>query len=332
MALNCLTSKIGYYNFCGVKPDKLLLNDLPGFTLSDYEWVTDEEKQTGSDVLDAAIRMGAEKVEEDITAYLYPQVTRLDSWANKTVGEIKENLYVKNAQANKKWGVRIKMDSAPYLALYVNSVSYFPVNSGTGNIEIYNTLTGGLIYTESVTFTGGEVNVYPLDQLFRMDGQIVDVVILIESDVPVYTIESFARGNCGSCALKAINQYMYNDMVSISDSAVVIDRNLKSVNHTGGLIINYTLRCDIADYICGLSVGLKRAIFYAAGISLMDEIIFGKRLNSLTTVNKDDAIALKDRYANEYGVLMDRVVNSAKLPKSPCFYCNPTIKSVNRIP
>lgn len=333
MALNCIKNKISYWDGCGEKPSVLLLNDLPGFTLNQVESLTTNERQTAADVMDAVIRMGAEKVEEDVTAYLWPSVTPVDSFQNITIGEIYGDLKTKTGIAGGKWGIRLRVDHAPFFSLYLNTVQYYPVANGSGTVNVYNVLTCNVILTQNITFTGGVLNSLELDTVIRFDGQPIDVIITIESDVNVYFVQAFNRGGCGSCSGRYVgNQYAWVDMGYIAAGNPVIDKNIKSINHTGGLIVNYSLRCDIADYICSLSVGLKRAIFYASGIALMDEIIFGKRLNSLTTVHKDDAIQMKAQFAAEYGNIMERVTATAKLPKSPCFYCNPSVIQVNRIP
>lgn len=332
MALNCIKNKVSYRYGCEPITDALLLNDLPGFTLSDAEWITTEERQTGTDVLNAAIRMGAEKVEEDVAAFLWPSVTPVDSWENKTVGDIADNLVVKTGTAGKLWGQRIRLDQAPYLSFYLNSARYFPTSTGTGTLKVINVLTGVEMYSQSVSFIGQQINTFEIDKEFRVDGQIIDIVVVITANTSVYEINAFNRGNCGSCSGRYLNTYVWADMIQYDSSDAVIDKNLRSISHTGGLILSYNLRCDIADYICGLSVGLKRAVWYAAGIALMDEVIMGKRINSLTTVDKDDAISLRERYVTEYGNIMSRVTQTAKLPKNPCFFCNPAVIPVNRIP
>lgn len=332
MALNCLQNKVSYRYGCEAPSDALLLNDLPGFTLSDTEWITTEERQTGTDVLNAAIRMGAEKVEEDVTAFLWPSVTPVDSWENKTVGDIRDNLVTKTGQASQYWGQRIRIDQSPFLSLYVNSVSYFPTSTGSGTLKVFNVLTGVEMYSQAVNYTGQQINRFEIDKQFRVDGQIIDIVVVITADTSVYEVNAFNRGNCGSCSGRYLNTYVWADMIKFDPLMPVIDKNLRSISHTGGMILNYNLRCDIADYTCGLSIGLKRAIWYAAGIAIMDEIIMGKRINSLTTVDKDDAIALRERYVSEYGNIMSRVTQTAKIPKNPCFFCNPAVIPVNRIP
>jgi hypothetical protein len=330
MALECLKSKVGFWNGCGTRPSKLLLNDLPGFQLSDAEWITDQQRQTGFDVLESALRLGAERVEEDVIQMLYPSAKVVESWQNKTLGEIQPNKKVKTGIAGAYSGIRIRLDRAPYFAMYVNNVGFFPVSNGSGTLRIYNLLTGAEIYSQAVTWIGGQVNTFAVDTQLRFDGNPIDVIVVIDS-VNVYYVNTFERGNCGTCKGRYAD-LMYNDMIYVLSGADKIENNLKTLGHSGGLWVNYSMQCDIADYICSLSVALKRAIWYSAGINLMDEIIYGKQINSLTTVGKDDAIALKNEYGAKYAEVMERVLNNAKLPNSPCFFCNPPVKSVTRIP
>lgn len=331
MALNCLVNKVGFYNGCGTRPNKLLLNDLYGFNLDMAEYISDKDKQTGEDVLNAAIKAASEKVEDDVRSFLTPGAMVFDTYSNRHVGTVADNLKVKTAESGVLKGIRLELSRAPFFSLYINRINFFPAESGTGAIKVYNLLTGAELDSFNITFTAGEICSVEVDKEYRFDGQPIDVIIVAPS-VDVYRVNMWDGGDCNKCQGRFINPYLFGNSIKVNNASPKIQSSLRTEVHTGGLWLNYSLRCDVADYICGMSTGLMRAVWYAAGIEVMNEIIFSQRLNNITTVGKDDAIELKNQYVEEYNTIMQRVVDTSKLPNNPCFLCKPTVTNYNAIP
>jgi hypothetical protein len=74
------------------------------------------------------------------------------------------------------------------------------------------------------------------------------------------------------------------------------------------------------------------AMFYKSGMAWCDEMIYGKRLNSLTTVQKSDAEKLKKDYSDKYVESMNMVLQNIILPNDICFQCEAIINVKNSIP
>jgi len=335
--LNCLSNKVSWWDGCGDRPNLLLLNDLTGFHLAMADFVTfqDPERQTATDIFNSAIRNGCDKVEQDVRAYLQPKMTFVESFGNKILGTVSENKKERNPDSY-NYGIQVQLFRSPYFLFHLNSVYFFPKTSGTGNIKVYNTLTGTVLDTIAVTFTGAQINLFQIDKAYTFDEQAVNISIVLIPDAPtvVYDVQLWrVNQNCGSCHEgRYVNEYLFANKVKILPSAQPIDQNFLSAQHTGGIYINYNLVCDISDFICGMSIALKTAVWYQSGIKIMDEILFTDRLNSLTTINADKAKELKEMYEFEYSKIMERVVNSSNVPKSPCFHCNPTVRVATVIP
>lgn len=92
--------------------------------------------------------------------------------------------------------------------------------------------------------------------------------------------------------------------------------------------------CTIDDLICKVIADFTDALLYVHGNELMIERLFSPRLNSYTTVNKDEAYELRDHYQLEYEKELARAVKS--IPKAmieDCFECTGNrIQSVQRLP
>lgn len=333
--LNCLANKVTWWDGCGSKPQKLLLNNLPGMDIGIADWVTGEQKKSISEVLNSCIESAVNRTESEVRMFMQPQMSVMTAFSNITLGYISDSGKLRQPDG-KMYGIRMKLGRSPSMALQINKVFFFPEIDGHGKVYIYDLLTGVEKDSFDVEFEGGKVNEYSLDLLennvYRFDNQPVDVAIVMQTDVAVYNVELWAPSTCGLCTGRWSNEWVYANSVKIDPALPKIERNVKTAQHTGGLYINYNVICDISDYLCGISDGLKMAVWYAAGSAMMDEVIFSTRLNSATTVNKDDAIERKSFYESKYSEVMSLATENAVLPKSPCFVCNKTITAHSAIP
>lgn len=332
--LDCLKSKVTWYDGCGTKPAALLLNNLPGFNINFADYVTDDRKKSAAEVLNSCIENGAQKVEDDVRSFLMPNQTGMEGFQNMDLGIISDNLKERPQDGN-MYGVRIDLCRAKFIAFQLNRISFFPKETGTGTLRVYDLLTGVQKSETAISFAGGQVNTYPVDTVYTFDGQPINLAVVIETTATVYDVQPYSRDNsCSVCRLtgRYINEWMYADAVKINLGAPKVENNAKSAAHTGGVFINYNFICDISDYICGQSAGLKLAVWYAAGMLAMKEIIHSDRINSATTVGKDDAMKLLDDYMQEYNNIMGRVQRSTTPPNTPCFVCNKRVNVNTRIP
>ena len=330
--LECLRNKVSYWDGCGMRPDKLLLNNLRGFDISFADSVTDQEKKTAEEVLNSCIDMGAQRVEDEIRGFMLPDQTAVQAFRNKTLGEPSANQKERTPDG-KMYGFRIDLCRASFISFQLNRVYFYPKTDGTGTIHIYDLVTGVQKLSQAVTFTGGEVNVFVIDRLFGFDNHPMDIAIVMETSVTVYDIQPWQR-SCSSCSERGryFHDWMYANAVKIDPTAVKIESNALSASHTGGMYINYNLVCDISDYLCGAASGLKLAVWYASGSAAMDEILYSNRINSITTIHRDRAQELKTVYEAEYAKHMGQVTKNSQVPESPCFVCNAQVKQITKIP
>lgn len=91
--------------------------------------------------------------------------------------------------------------------------------------------------------------------------------------------------------------------------------------------------CSIEDLICGSKESLIDVLLFSFGIQLMLERLYSSRLNSFTTIDRDQAAELKDFYQVEYERALELAVKN--LPKSlidGCFNCVSRVQYVERLP
>lgn len=330
--LNCLRNKVSWWDGCGTKPDALLLNSLRGFDISFADYVTGDQRKTAAEVLDTCIDHGAQRVEDEMRLFISPNQTAVTAFRNKTLGQPSGNLK-ERPQDGKLYGLRIDLCRAPYLALQLNVLYFYPKTDGSGTVRVFDLLTGTEKLAQDVTFIGGEVNAITLDKVLSFDNHGINVMVTMETDVTVYDVQPWER-SCTSCGdgCRYFGDWMYAGAVKIDRSKSKIAQNVQGASHTGGIYLNYNLTCDISDYLCGASTGLKLAVWYAAGSAAMDEILFSDRINSATTVRRENAAELKNIYEGEYARHMGQVTGGTETPRTPCFVCNTQVKQKTMIP
>lgn len=330
--LNCLVNKVGFWDGCGNKPSSLLLNNLRGFDISFPDFVTNEQKKTASELLQSCIDNGAQRVEDEFKTFMSPNQNVINSFSLSTVGEPTNNQKIRPQDGN-IYGLKLNLCRATFIGIQLNSVFVYPKDSGAGFVRIWNLLNGSLFLEIPTTFIGGEINQISVDRLFTFDTNAVNLAVTFETDVDVYDVQPYQR-TCTSCPCEGryFNDYLFANAVKFSSGSTKIDSNAKGANHTGGMFLNYNLVCDASDLICSASSALKVAVWYAAGSAAMDEILFSKRLNSITTVHKESAKELKDIYEAEYSKYMTQITGSISIPRNPCFVCETQVKQTTQIP
>ena len=91
--------------------------------------------------------------------------------------------------------------------------------------------------------------------------------------------------------------------------------------------------CEPADVLCAAKEIFTDAWWYLLGCELVLERIYSPRLNRYTTIDKDQAVELKDFYGVEYEKAMEEAVHA--IPHAlveDCFECVQSIQTVERLP
>jgi hypothetical protein len=332
--MECLTRLIGIWDQCGPKTTGVkYINDLPGFNLSMADYLTSQEKQTGIEVIQGCINNAADEIETEIRSFLDPRMRLGSIIGSSIVGYFADNKNVKAADAGYLGGSQLELGNQNYLGAYIESVTIFTPNTYTNeNLYIYDLTQGALLDTIPFSSTGDQYTEVSINKLYKSNGQFLNLFFCRTAGTSYQT--DVIQNGCFTCGWKKYNVdgYLYARSAKILDSADKIQNNLEGSTHSYGISIKYQLVCDSSNFICSLSSRLKMAMFYKSGMAWCDEIIYGKRLNSLTTVQKSDAEKLKKDYSDKYVESMNMVLQNIILPNDICFQCEAIINVKNSIP
>ena len=112
-----------------------------------------------------------------------------------------------------------------------------------------------------------------------------------------------------------------------------LESNLSYTGYTGGLSIQYTVECDTDQFICSLKSRLAYSVMLRAGVLILQDVIYGTtRVNSVTTIDREKAEALKEDYELQYSEAIQNALHNVRFPNDICFRCDQRIKVISRIP
>jgi hypothetical protein len=91
--------------------------------------------------------------------------------------------------------------------------------------------------------------------------------------------------------------------------------------------------CDYSALICWNKELFESAWIYLCGAELMLERTFSDRINKLTTVDKDQAEALRDLYTGQYEQALEDTIGGLTInAEDGCIECQAMVKTVERLP
>jgi hypothetical protein len=73
-------------------------------------------------------------------------------------------------------------------------------------------------------------------------------------------------------------------------------------------------------------------LLYKAGMLILKELEFSKRLNGIVVFNRERNQELATYYQEQYDNYMQRYFDAAQLPNTGCFACKQRVRQVSRIP
>ena len=333
--MECLTRLVGIWDQCGPKTAGVkYINDLPGFVLSMADYLSNQEQQTGLEVIQKCINTASDELETELRAFFDPRMRLGSIVGNSTVGFYWDNKIVKPADVDFYGGIQLELGNNNNLGVYIQSLVIFTPNTYTEqNIYVWDLTQGIILDTIPFSSTGDQYTEITIDKLYKSNGQFLN--LFIATDAGTSYQSDVIYGGCGACSgwrKYLMDGYLYARAAKLPITADPIQSNLQSSKHAYGMSIKYQLICDSSNFICAISSRLKMAMYYRAGMAWCDEILYSDRLNSLTTVKKADAEKLKKDYSEKYEAAMNTVLQNMVLPNDICFQCESIISVKTMIP
>lgn len=333
--MGCLDTLVGVRG-CGSETRDFYVNDLTGIKIPDFDKAISPEHKNASAALTDIVSFATKYVERTISNHLGTKYQLKSFIENNAVGYFYDNKETVAAQPTYLTGYEIKIDSVPYLNLFIQGLRLFVNTTGTVQVKIYDLIQGKVVSTADVSALAGEiVNVNGLDLSFATNKQRLHLFIGYQSTFESYktsylppyysfgTNESCGDNNCGTYR----NGYVYFRAAKMLSSASPIARSLEDNDYGSGLSFNYSLQCSFTEVMCNARNLFALPILYKAGELIMKEMLNSKRLTGVvTSYAKNNEELMKD-YQAEYTREMESLLMNMNLPESVCFGCTPAVKT-----
>lgn len=334
---NCFEEIIGIKGACGTVPvpsSGLYLQDLPGVDLKLADAVLQEENSS-FEFLRNKIRYATESVIAQINTMLAPFYKTNSILENNLLGQYDEFMQGLPAAAVYR-GITVRIDQYPYMQLNISKIALYSSNfTGNTTIKVFDLVTGDEIDSFEIAVVAGQVNYIPVNKKYFTERQRMNIFIAYDATlINTYQSNMFRGRSCVTCHFGGYGtRYAQLNGGQIATGAAKVLANVSFFGYTSGLSIQYTIGCSNDAWVCSMKDQLAFSVLHKTGVVLMDEVINGtRRMNSITTVDKDKAIALKADFDMIYQENIRQVVQNVRFPNDLCFKCTQRVKSVSRIP
>ena len=334
MSLACLQQLVGFDDGCSV-PDlnRLFVNKLPGWNSSLLGYLTSDQNPTQVDVFAAAAYRAAMRLEDDWRLNIMPKVSAPSVLDRGTIGKYQDGKFVQAGAAGKVAGVRITANGSAFTRLVLDTLTIFWPVTQSATVQIIDVLQGKVLTTTTINALAGQYVTIDLNYTIRSLGQALDIAVVLPAGQGAYDA-AVSYAGCRSCGNRweTCGKNVYAKDVAFDAAGPYTDATASGIGHLNGVSVGYSLSCDYEAVLCQYADRLKRAMLYATTVEIMNEALFSKRINTMTTINRDDVTAMRDMYAEMYNEATAAVFGNLALPNDICYTCRPAVRPATYVP
>ena len=269
----------------------LYFDDLAGIDTQSLADLRSMDKRTVDAVFKGLEREAIKKVKNKIRGELgtsFQSATR----ENYSTGRFKgagNDPYPLKAELS---GKVIKLDKSRYLSALIRSVELYygstvPEGSTVDrDLYLYDTYTGELIETISVSFTKFGIHEFPINKRYLNKGIYLCYDASQVQGIPTFrenTRYNLYECNCGFGGQSGLVFDISNDPPA--EGWRVYEDSLSSGNT--GMVIHYEVECSFDAYLAESKADLAEAIRYAMGIEFWTQTYFGSQITPTTLLPKE---------------------------------------------
>lgn len=323
MPLDCLNGLVNVKG-CGSNPTASYIQQLPGISIPDIDVGLNTDHVNAKAFLEEQILFAQEIIVQDVYQHLSLKHQLKSFIENDTVGQYAELKTLISAQAGYLTGIRLRIDSTPYLKLFLNQIRLFVDTTGDVDIFIYDLQQSKLLDTITVAAIAGEIITADVNKEYFTQRQKMNLFIGYLSSFGSYktNITGGATGDdCTNCSYS--NGHISFFGSKILNASQKTTGNAEGNSGTAGLSLSYSLSCSFEEHLCNIRNLLALPLKYKAGELIMQQLKVSKRPNPIITAYKGDNDELMGYYNGEYNKHMKALLKNMKMPRSACFQCSP---------
>jgi hypothetical protein len=332
--ITCFDNLIGVKELCTSDPDSgLYINDLPYLDLKVLDAIRSSDFY-GKSFFDNKIRYAGNMLVNTINNHLRPQYINRTILEKQTVGYYDAQQPFIAAQALYT-GLEIRIEARANLEISISKIKLFTTFTGTMPVKVFNLVTGQLLDTFNVTATANRISELAVYKKYYTENQRLYLGFFYDATAVSGYQSNVLQGSgfdCWDyCECGGINTAFVRGVTAPIEASVVRDE-LTGTGNTAGMSIDYTVTCSMESYVCSLRPELAFGFLHLVGSLICDEALNSKRLNSITTVDREKLEYCRDYCKGIYNDSLEQLFQNMTLPNDGCFRCNAPLQRKTLIP
>lgn len=334
MPASCFNNLIGIRGYCENPISNLYIDNLPFINLHTLDHVITSQN-SAQEYLQQKIDLATDIIAAEINSRFAPYYKVNGLLENTFIGKVNREMQITSGAAKRR-GVSIRLYRSNFLRINLNSIGFYTTNY-TGNITftVHNLRTSQVLGTFTIAVTANVVTMIDINQVINSVGQEADILISYDATgIDVMKTQISQSSSCSNCSGGGLNTfYSIVNGAELELSDIPIYSNVKSVNNSCGIILNYTIECDQSAWLCSIKQSMAYPIMMQAAAEICRDVVNGtKRVNSVTIIDREKASSLMEYYEMKAEASISNVASAIRMPNDFCFECKKYVKSVVRIP
>lgn len=327
--LNCLDNLVGVDKRCSAQESLsgLYLNGENGLSSVSLKLASATMGSDSTGPIQFAEKMlslAQDEIRMRFRSHLQPYMKLTSVLENQTAGVYPDKR--ETVAVTKQGGWRVRVRSGDYLKFDLHSITLFWNTTATVSVRVYNLLTGNLLDT----FTVNAVANVPSETIVSKSysGDNILLGIFTSGSGAPFRVN---HGGCTTCPHKTT--YVNLSMNEVATGIAPMDSSLTGMNHAYGMLLNYSVACDVEPFICNMSASLPWALREAAAAQLFTAIMGNmERWNTYVTLQQDKAKFWYEYHQGRFDMMMQDILRNMAIPECACFTCNSFVRKVIQVP
>lgn len=327
---DCLTSLVGLDN-CTTGNEPFKLNQI-GYSVSQLEDLMDDSYSTVVDMFAANRATAAHMVATDIISNMPKSIAAMTGLENRTVGVLPDNRELMTQTGFV--GIRLDFHNRnEMLKMRIGRIRLYAAFSGATTVQVRNLNTGQIIGAATITAVSDQI--VEINTNIEVVSNRQDLKLWIGYDSTLlgnaYKVQLDSRG-CSSCSGRDSRSAFILSRMSKIQSPFTFS-TATSLNHTGGLSIDYTIECDFDSYACSLAGFLGLPMLYKTAMLILEYgLKSGGQFSEQKTTNAENNDERYTQAQFHYTQEMQKAISNMRFPVNRCFHCNTVTEIYNRLP
>lgn len=330
--MDCLKNLVHYWDGCSPKlANTTYIDELAGFENELLRDLTTGSRPDEFSVLENAKLRASRRLENDIYFNLDGRTSInsiVDNQRAGYYGEVRNGL---NSSNYLKKGIGIFYNGNAGFKIRINNISIGARITAPITVEVLDGHNPAIVLnTFTINAVADTIVNLPVNYVFTSTNARWGVVFAISTIFATLETKIAKSLKCSTCPDA---EPICLDGYTMA-SGVVFKSGGKLQNRvdTGGLSVDYSIECDLSQYICRSAGRFTEAMLYATGVELMTEALHSRSLNTTTLLNRERLEENRSELANLYSVALKSIVNNWQMPNDACFCKQPLVSIKTIVP